>query len=83
MGFIEELSNAFIKSLTRSVQRLAAFIFILFAAGVVMGLHVAGSGLENQVVAVAAPLALAALAFISARFATVIFVLLAIILFIL
>lgn len=77
MGFLEDISNSLVKSITRTVRRLAAFIFLVFAAGVGIGLHASSGTQETQLVALGGPIALAALAYVSTAFAVAVFVLLA------
>lgn len=83
MGLRKNIAQSIIDNVTSSLRHFTAFVFLLFAAGVVMGMHVSRLSTDYQILAVAAPIGLAALSFVWTDFAVVVFILVALLIFIL
>ncbi len=82
MGTLEDIGNAIAGGITKSIQRLTAVLFLLFAAGVGYGSLLMQQNPGMLPFAVGIPVVLAVVAYFNAAFAAVVFVLTAIILFI-
>lgn len=83
MGTLEEIGNAIAGGITKSIQRLAAVLFLLFAAGVGYGSLITQQNPGMLPVAIGAPVVLAVIAYFNTAFAAIVFVLLAVVLIIL
>ena len=81
MGKIADVINGFFKSVAATVQKLSAFMFIVFAAGAFFGTHAAATGSADKIfMVITLPLLLALLSFLSIEFAVLSFLLVALIL---
>ncbi|MBI3587877.1 hypothetical protein HY995_04025 [Candidatus Micrarchaeota archaeon] len=78
MGLLEDIGYSIVDSLTLTLRRFAAFIFIIFALGVAYGAHLSVNNPTMLLWAIAVPLVLAAVAYVSTWFSVVVFVVFAI-----
>lgn len=74
-GLLEDIGRAIINSVTFTARRFAAFIFLVYAVGIVVGSLVAQHRPDWGLVVVIIPIALSFIAYISTPFAVVSFIL--------
>ncbi len=78
MGLLEDITNSIIKYLTESIRRFSAFVFLVYAVGVVIGTKVALTGnAEFERLAWLIPVLLALLSYLYTEVAIVFFLLFA------
>lgn len=82
-GLLADIGQRILDSVTLSLRRFTAFLFLLFAAGVAFGWHLTTNNPQLVPLAILATLGLALLAYVSSAFATIAFIVLTIILFVL
>ncbi len=81
-SYLRKIANSIVSNVTTSLRHFTAFVFIVYAVGVMVGMHVANSGNASyQFLAIGAPIALAALSFVSTSFAVAVFIVMAVFLF--
>ena len=81
---MEDITNSIVKYLTESIRRFSAFIFLVFAVGVVIGTKVALTGnVEFERLAWMVPILLALVSYLYAEVAIVFFLLFALFMFLL
>ena len=82
-GLLEDIGNRVVESVTLSLRRFTAFMFLLFAAGLALGWHITLNNPQLMPLAILATLGLALLSYVSSAFAAIAFIVLALILFVL
>ncbi len=80
MGLLENIGNTIVESLTKSLRRFTAFLFLLFALGVAYGSLIVTNNPGMLVWAIGIPVILSVLAYFSTAIAVVSFILLAVLL---
>ncbi|MFH1200182.1 MAG: hypothetical protein V1708_03885 [Candidatus Micrarchaeota archaeon] len=75
MGLLEDISNSVFKYLTISIRRFTAFIFIIYAIGVVVGIRSMGFPQQTQALVWMIPLLLALLSYAYTQVAIIFFLL--------
>ncbi|MEK6924078.1 MAG: hypothetical protein AABW54_02480 [Candidatus Micrarchaeota archaeon] len=83
MSTLEDIGKTVIKNLAASLRKFTAFMFIIYTIGVIVGMHVGANAPQYANIAVLAPIGLAALAYVSTAFAIAIFIVVALLLFLL
>ncbi|MBU1197160.1 hypothetical protein KJ765_01470 [Candidatus Micrarchaeota archaeon] len=84
MGILEDITNTIVKYLSESIRRFAAFVFIVYAIGVIVGTKVTLTGnLEVERLAWMIPVLLALLSYVYVQFAIVAFLIFALFLILL
>ncbi len=81
MGTLENIGNAILEGLTTSLRRFTAFLFLLFALGIVYGSLIVQHNPGMLPFAIGIPIILAVVAYFNTAFAVVFFILLAVFLF--
>ena len=71
---LENIGNSIVDSLTLTLRRFTAFIFIVFTAGILVGANVVSHNPSMLVWAIVIPLFLSLLAYFSTAFAVVLFI---------
>ena len=82
-SLLGDIGERIMSSITLSLRRFTAFLFLLFAGGLALGWHLTTSQPQLVPLAILLTLALALLSYVNTAFATVAFILLTIILFVL
>ncbi|GEM_PF-2319357 len=82
-GLLEDIGQRIMESVTLSLRRFTAFLFLLFTGGLALGWHITTTNPQLIPLAILLTLGLAVLAYVSTAFATIAFIVLAIILFVL
>ncbi len=83
MGLLEDIGNTVMGSVTLTLRRFTSFLFILFAGGLALGWHIMNTNPQLMPLAILITLGLALLSYVNTAFATIAFLVLAIILFVL
>ncbi|MFH1106304.1 MAG: hypothetical protein V1787_00255 [Candidatus Micrarchaeota archaeon] len=83
MGVIDDISKSVFKYLTESVRRFTAFVFIVYAIGVLVGIRAAGFDVEIQRLTWMIPLLLALLSYMYTQIAVVFFLIFVLAIFLL
>ncbi len=73
MGLLEDIVNSIVKYLTESIRRFTAFVFIVYAIGVVVGIRATSFSASMQGLSWQIPLLLALLSYVYTGVAVVFF----------